>query len=183
MISSIALSCLILAPLASVASQSTDKRITVGYVEKVSLPAVDIKLKAKLDTGAKTSSIHANILEVTEKDKDKKKDKGFVVFTIETSDGSSKTIKKPIKRWVRIKKKESEGFIRRPVVNMTVCIAGQLVKDEEINLANRENFNYDLLIGRNMLEHGQLVIDVSKVFTTEPNCSVKSEAKDSSDDA
>ncbi len=139
-----------------------EKRIIVGYVENVEIEDIQTKIKAKLDTGAQTSSIHANIIEQNEDD---------VIFEIVSDDENveNKNIKKPIERFVRIKKKRNDGFIRRPVVKMTFCIAGQRVT-EEVNLAERDGFNYDLLIGRNMLEKGMLVVDVSKTFTSKPNC-------------
>ena len=64
---------------------------------------------------------------------------------------SKKKLKKKIERYVRIKKKHSEDFIRRPVVKMEFCIAG-IIMEDEVNLAERDSFIYDLLIGRNMLE-------------------------------
>jgi len=139
-----------------------EKRIIVGYVENVEIEDIETKIKAKLDTGAQTSSIHANIIEQNEED---------VIFEIvsDDEDVENKNIKKPIERFVRIKKKRNDGFIRRPVVKMTFCIAGQRVT-EEVNLAERDGFNYDLLIGRNMLEEGKLIVDVSKTFTSKPNC-------------
>lgn len=69
---------------------------------------------------------------------------------------------------VLIKKKEG-GLQRRPVVTMTFCIAGRLIKDE-VNLSDRGHFNYEVLVGRNMLTSGNLIIDASKAFTARPNC-------------
>lgn len=142
--------------------RAPEKRIIVGYVENVEIEDVNTIIKAKLDTGAQTSSIHANIIE---------QNKDEIVFEIVTGENDTDrlNIKKPIERFVKIKKKQNVGFIRRPVVEMTFCIAGQRIV-EEVNLAERDGFNYDLLIGRNFLEKGMLVVDVSKTFTSKPNC-------------
>lgn len=40
----------------------TEDKTVVGWVENISIPQLNVKLKAKLDTGAKTSSIHATII-------------------------------------------------------------------------------------------------------------------------
>lgn len=221
-----------------------EKRILVGYVENIHIPTVDLKLKAKLDTGAYTSSIHATIIEVrspdedeeeksddaessdeekssdeakdsqgdaqaenTESDakdadplhenpesdkKDRKKRKKksskheTIIFKLEIDDkkddkSDTRQLKYPVERWVDIKTKDG-GAIRRPVVRMHFCIAGVLV-EEEVNLANRENFNYDVLIGRNMLIKGGFVVDSSKAFTANPNCFKTQEiSADASDD-
>ncbi len=154
-------------------AKTGEKRIIVGYVENVRIQEADQIIKAKLDTGAKTSSINAKIIETKKDDEDEKE---YVVFSIKTKEKNDKTFKKPIIRWVKIKGKEGEESARRPIVKMNFCIAGQLI-EEEVNLAKRTNFIYDLLIGRNLLEKGLLVVDVSKTFTAKPNC-IKIDKKD-----
>lgn len=146
-------------PLASYGQE--EKRIVVGYVEKVGLPALDLEMKAKLDTGATTSSINATIVE--EPDAKQKGKAQYVVFAVKTEDGESKQLRREVTRWVKIKKKGS-GFIRRPTITMVFNIAGQEV-EEEVNLSDRDSFNYNLLIGRNMLKKGKLVVDPSLTFT------------------
>lgn len=148
-------------PLAQAFAKQPEKRVIIGYVENVRVKDVDAVIKAKLDTGAVTSSIHVDIIE---------EDDDYVVFEIVAEKAEdTKKLKKEIVRHARIKKKGGDDFIRRPVVEMTFCIAGQLV-NEEVNLADRDGFLYDLLIGRNMLEKALLIVDVSKTFTGRPNC-------------
>lgn len=52
---------------------------------------------------------------------------------------------------------------------MKFCLAGRWI-EEEVNQAARNDFNYPVLIGRDMLKKGGLVVDSSKTFTTDPTC-------------
>lgn len=148
--------------LASAIAGEKIEPITVGFVEKVRIHDTDTVLSAKLDTGAKTSSVYALIIEENEQS---------VLFEImvDIKKKETKILKKKIERYVRIKKKNHLGVIRRPVVKMQFCIAGRLVEGE-VNLANREGFNYGVLVGRNMLKKGKLLVDSANQFTSMPNC-------------
>ena len=97
-----------------------------------------------------------------------------VIFSIRDQDGKAHTLERDIKRFVRIKTKNG-GTIRRPVVEMAFCVAGIRV-EEEVNLAERDNFIYPVLIGRNMLKDGRLVIDPSKTFTSDAVCQSESKS-------
>ncbi len=142
----------------------------VGYIEKVKMPHIDVVFNAKMDTGADTSSMNAEIIDL-KRNRETEDGKGYVIFTLDT-EGSRKTnhIKRPLARMVRIKMRgEAGGYQRRPVIDMEFCIAGVLVH-EEVNLSNRENFKYDLLVGRNTLAKAGLLIDSNKKYTSKPNC-------------
>jgi hypothetical protein len=163
-----------LLPFASTAAKP--KPVIVGWVEKVHIDSLDTVFKAKLDTGAQTSSIDAKIIDIVkpEKDDDDDDDKhGRVIFSVEDNDGKARTLERRINRYVRIKTKTG-GYLRRPVVTMTFCIAGIPIK-EEVNLADREHFIYPVLIGRNMLKDGRLVIDASTTFTSDADCEDESD--------
>lgn len=139
----------------------------IGWVERVKVGDIDYLPKAKLDTGAKTSSLDAEIIRTFKRDGTE-----FIVFRTRLGDENAKPqiFESELKRWVRIKKKkESEGYIRRPVVEMTLCLAGKLITGE-VNLSDRDHFSYPILIGRNMLS-SQFMIDTSKTFTRDPQCS------------
>lgn len=162
--------------LATTPLQAAVKTARVGWVENVELKDTGTILKAKLDTGAQTSSIDAEIIKITEDVDDAPAgttgDK--VTFSImDEATGKRHVYERHILRYVQIKRKIS-GTIRRPVVAMSFCIAGR-ASSEEVNLADRENFLYPVLVGRNMLEHAKLIIDASKTFTRRPNCPKKQE--------
>lgn len=139
----------------------------MGWVEQIQIGGVEHMLKAKLDSGAKTSSIDAEIIR-----RFKRNGQSHVVFRVNfgADAGGEQLFEAPIKRWVRIKKKgnEQEGYIRRPVVEMTFCLGDRKII-EEVNLAERGNFIYPVLIGRNMLRDN-ILVDTSKTFTQRPSC-------------
>lgn len=91
----------------------------------------------------------------------------MVKFAIENKDGDSAEFDLPLVRYTSIKRKGAES-IMRPVVSMGLCI-GNTLKDVEINLANRENFTYRMLIGRSYLKDRYLVTS-GKTYTVEPTC-------------
>lgn len=134
----------------------------VGWVENVVLDISDIKVKAKLDTGAKTSSIRADVIKVFKKD-----GKNRVLYSMKNEDGEDKVFDSALNRWARIKKKEG-GFVRRPVITMEICLAGHTIKGE-VNLADRPNMIYPVLIGRNMLQD-KFILNPGKTFLTKPVC-------------
>lgn len=141
----------------------------VGWVEEVLLTDVGSVVKAKMDTGAKTSSIDSEIIDIRKSGRKTKKATGeTVIFSVRAEDGTPKTFEREIRRYVRIKLKGG-GFVRRPVITMNFCIAGRQV-EEEVNLANRENFIYPVLVGRNMMSHADLVINPAARHLSQPNC-------------
>lgn len=159
-----------MASTASAQPKADPKLKIVGWVESATIADVDITFKAKLDTGAKTSSIDAEVIDIRKVGKPKKDYTGEqVVFSIKNDNNNkSVTFERDIVRYVRIKKKNG-GFLRRPVIKMELCIAGRQVH-EEVNLANRGNFIYPLLIGRNMMQHAKLSVDPSRTFVSRARC-------------
>lgn len=155
-------------------AQAEVKPRVLGWVENIRIEEVDLNLKAKLDTGATTSSIDAEVLDIKKTGERKKGDTGeTIVFSMTDDDGVKKRVfERKVVRYVRIKKKGGAGYIRRPVVEMTFCLGGRLTK-EEVNLANRENFIYPVLVGRNMLQHAEILVDASRTFVSRPVCGKK----------
>ncbi len=158
--------------LASAAMAAPRQLKRVGWVEEIGISEVGSVVRAKLDTGAKTSSIDAEIIDIRKTGKETKTATGdTVVFSVTMEKGGKKTFERSVNRYVRIKKKGG-GYIRRPVITMNFCIADRSIA-EEVNLANREGFIYPVLVGRNMMEHADLVIDAGKTFITRPTCNEK----------
>lgn len=178
--------------LASVQSAFADDQVHIlGWLEHANVTSVDIRLDAKLDTGAKTSAIHAEILsrdalnddearelrresdddeEIIEGESqdDEETANSVVVFRISNEDGEERILEREVIRTVSIKKR-SGGVERRPVVELDLCIAGIQVKGE-VSLADRTTFNYPLLIGRDMLEEGDIAVNPDSDYTASARC-------------
>lgn len=159
----------LLATTAGVAAADSKDKNVLGWLEHVRIMDLDIELDAKLDTGATTSSIHAIILSKPDRKKwDDEDETRDIIFKVVNEDGDERTIETEIVRWAAIKTKKG-GVLYRPVVELDFCLAGVQVKDE-VTLADRAHFNYETLIGRNMLESADIVVDSSEIYTKKARC-------------
>ena len=128
----------------------------------------EFRASARIDTGAGVSSLNAEILEIKPPKKDGGKER--VVFRVVDDEKHIITLTREIVDWQNIKKKSTKGgFLKRPVVMMDFCIAGKRV-EARVNLADRSQFLYPVLIGRNVLKAGDFLIDPAKTFTHKPTC-------------
>jgi hypothetical protein len=142
----------------------------LGWVEYVSLQPWGIRIKAKLDTGAKTSSMHAENLRYFERD-----DEEWVVFTYEAPTANSDethfvTIERPVLRKARIKQR-SEDIERRPVVTLEICLNGAR-HTEQFTLTDRSNFLYPMLLGRRALKE-IATVDAGETFVSNSDCPIE----------
>jgi len=156
---------LLAAPLSQGSSEDPGK-VIAGWIEKVSLEEQPLILKAKLDTGAKTSSIHAINVEPF-----KKKDKRWVRFDLRLKDANDKrhTIHMEAPRARRVRIKNTDGdHDRRDVVELEICFDGRKYVTE-FTLADRSEYIYDVLLGREFLQ-GIAVVDPENTFLTQAGC-------------
>lgn len=126
--------------------------IIAGYMEKVSITIrgieAPITMEAKLDSGADSSSMHAEDIVLDE-------DNDTVTFTVLDQQDRKQRVTCEYDRIVRIKKRPS-GYQRRAVIPVVVTIGSKKL-DAFINLADRSNFSSRMLIGRKELRRGILV--------------------------
>jgi hypothetical protein len=152
-------------------AQAQNKQI-FGWVEKVRLYPADIVIHAKIDSGADYSSLSASNIEKFERGSSK-----WVRFTIKNRYGHKAVIEKKIVRTARIKRHNADP-VERYVIRLGLCM-GETYMEEEVNLADRSQFDYQMLIGRSFLS-GNVLIDPSSQFTIEPSCGNDSEDEDDS---
>jgi len=147
-------------------SSSDPGKVIAGWVEKISLVEPPLVLKAKLDTGAKTSSIHAINVEPFKKQGDR-----WVKFDLLLTDVDDKqhTVHMETPRSRRVRIKDNDGdYDRRAVVELEFCFDGRK-HIAEFTLADRSEYIYDVLLGREFLL-GIAVIDPENTFLTQASC-------------
>jgi len=137
-------------------------RTTIGWRENVELLDFDNSLiKAKMDTGARTSSLHAT--HISESEESGKKYVSFRLRTNINNNKKYKFFKCELKEW-RIIKNSGGDEEYRPVVRTKVKI-GEKIMTIEITLTQRSRMSYDMLIGRTALRK-KFLIDSGKSYTT-----------------
>jgi hypothetical protein len=153
----------LLGVLALATAAAAGEKTVVGWIEKVRLYPGNFVVHAKLDSGAEYSSLDAAQMQLFERD-----GKKWVRFDLEEArEGKKLTIERPLLRWAPIKRHNQEPQ-RRPVIKLGVCL-GNIYKETEVNLVNRKNYQYRMLIGRKFME-GVVIIDPAAQYTVEPKC-------------
>lgn len=162
-------SVLFLSVAPTIADSLTPGKVQAGWVEKVTIENQTYSSKAKLDTGAKTSSIYAEDIEQF-----KENGKRWVKFTLVLEDNDHKTYRIPMKkeRSRRVKVKEHGGnHDSRPVVELNICFDGRPYSTE-FTLSDRKGYIYGILLGRSFLK-GKALIDSELTFQTLASCHYK----------
>lgn len=141
-------------------TEPTHSSTIAGWREWVSLPGIGVPwIKAKLDTGARTSSLHA--FEVEEVRRDGLDLVRFGVRPWQDSEEDAVVVECPVhdRRPVR----SSSGHVEeRIVVLMEIVLHGRRVT-AEMNLSNRDEMGFRMLIGREALRQG-FVVDAGESF-------------------
>jgi hypothetical protein len=123
-----------------------------GWKEHVRLPRLKLgPLVAKLDTGARSAALHADLVHV----------QGRRVIFVIYSDGRKHTYKAPLAGHKRVK--SSNGISElRPVIRATLSI-GHLTFKAEITLTDRATMDVALLLGRDTLK-GRFLVNPARTF-------------------
>ncbi|MDA3956262.1 RimK/LysX family protein [Oceanispirochaeta sp.] len=129
--------------------------IALGWREWISFPDWEVSnIKVKVDTGARTSSLHVGELEYFEKDS-----KSWVSFDIYPWQKTSREniqISAPVTSFKYVK--SSSGCQeKRPVIIARLIIAGQEIMTE-LTLTNRSTMGFRMLLGRGAIKKHFMVI-------------------------
>jgi hypothetical protein len=133
---------------------------TIGWREWVALPQLGVDaVKAKIDTGARSSTLHAWDVDVVEGPR------GPVVHFVvhPRQDDLSLTVvtSADLVDW-RDVRSSNGGVERRPVIRTPVVIAGRRVRIE-LTLTRRDEMGFRMLLGRRALRR-RFVIDPERSF-------------------
>jgi hypothetical protein len=134
----------------------------VGWVEMVSVWPSGLGFRAKIDTGARHSSINASNIEAFERDGET-----WLRFEIVNHKEKKITLERPMYREAKIQRHFGRRQVR-PVVRLGLCL-GDLYKEVQVNLVDRTGFTHPLLLGRSFMKD-QVMVDPSAQYTVKPNC-------------
>lgn len=126
----------------------------------MSLPEIGVpSIKAKLDTGARTSALHAFDLE--ELDRDGEAWVRFSIHPWQRSDADAVTVDSPVhdRRGIRSSSGHAEDRI---VVLMDIELVGRKVT-AEVTLTRRDEMGFRMLVGREALRQG-FVVDPARSY-------------------
>ena len=132
------------------------EKITIGDVEDVVLMPWGVRLPARIDTGAATSSLDARDLKVKD---------SVAVFKLPKKFGSQQ-LHLPVIGWQRIRGADFKE--KRPVVEIAFCLGAKILH-VEVNLNDRSTVKYPLILGRNALKD-HFIVDCGRSNCLAPSC-------------
>jgi ribosomal protein S6--L-glutamate ligase len=131
----------------------------IGWREWVSLPELNTPLiKVKIDTGAKTSALHAYDIDIV-----KIRGKNFVKFKIHPIQRNDNICCKAFSEVIDIRTvKSSSGCKENRIVIRSPIRIGEYVWNIDITLTNRDIMNHRMLLGREAMS--DLLINPAKSY-------------------
>jgi len=143
------------------ANAANNNKAIMGWMEAAGLPDWNVMVKAKLDTGAKTSSLDARNINFF-----KKNGRDWVRFTLSLPKGKANRsikvqVERPVLRYAAIKEHNTHNQ-RRAVISLPITLGGKNYQTE-FSLADRSKFLNPILLGRDFLED-VAIIDPDRRF-------------------
>ncbi len=138
----------------------SERASTIGWREWVTLPRLcETQIKAKVDTGAKTSSLHAHDLTLIESDAMTMAQ--FELHPFADSEDGATTVTAPVVDFRTVRSSNGESQ-RRPVIRTEILLGGHRL-DIDVTLTSRKSMGHRMLLGRRMLED-RFVVDPGRSF-------------------
>jgi len=132
----------------------------IGWKEWVELPQLKIPhIKAKIDTGAKTSCLHAENIDSFMQD-----GKEYVRFSTSFGIDNAKSItcECPVIDKRTVVSSSGQGELRYAI--LTKIRLGEWSGDVEMTLTSRKKMQYNMLVGRTSIRVGNFLVDPSKKY-------------------
>lgn len=128
----------------------------IGWQEWMSLPALDVDwIKAKIDTGARTSAMHAYDLK-TFIGKDGRERVRFVIHPLQRDNSLSIQAESVVHQWRSVRSSNGKTELR-PVILTPITFMG-LTWMIELTLTNRDEMGFRMLLGRQAMR-GKFAVD------------------------
>jgi hypothetical protein len=145
--------------------KNADEILWLGWREWVSLPGLGIdKIKAKIDTGARTSALHAFHIE-TYRDNGRHK----IRFSIHPLQRRLDIVKTCVAELIDSRDvKDSGGHKERRFVIFTPIKIGDRQWSIEITLTDRDIMNFRMLLGRTAMQGSILINPAASYLTGKP---------------
>lgn len=132
----------------------------IGWREEIGLPDLGVKkIKAKVDSGARTSSLHAFNVEIYKRGSNE-----YVKFSVNPEQKSNKNEIECRAKVLEFRKvKSSNGHTElRPVILTSVVLMGEKW-EVEMTLTNRDEMGFRMLLGRESIRK-KFLIDTGNSF-------------------
>jgi hypothetical protein len=134
----------------------------IGWREWLALPDLDVPLiKAKVDTGARSSSLHA--FDISEFRRGKNTWLRFTIAPQQRSLASGIVTEAPLVEYRSVRSSSGHQSYR-PVIRTTI-ILGDLKWTTEITLSSRDEMGFRMLLGRQAIAN-RFLVDSGKSFLT-----------------
>jgi hypothetical protein len=146
--------------------------LVVGWQERVDLPHLGLSnLKAKIDTGARTSALHATDIETFERD-----GIPWVRFHTQFDDDTTDTsVACPIHDRRDIK--NTSGVPETRIIIRTKFRIGDRLWTINLSLTERTDMKFRMIVGRTALRKHHILVDPSKSNLTTPTCATQLDDK------
>ncbi len=139
---------------------ATDNRRTAGWREWVGLDSLGVpRIKAKLDTGARTSAIHA--FDVESFERDGQRWVRFSIHPLQKDDSTAIVCEEPVAD-IRTVSNPGRRRERRYIIRTDLSLGGE-TWPIDLSLTDRDEMGFRLLIGRTAM-HGRLLVDPERSF-------------------
>lgn len=126
----------------------------IGWRERLTLPDLThIPIKAKIDTGARTSALHAFGLRI--ENVDGVQTAVFEIHPFQRSSKNAKLVTMPVHRFRKIKSSSGHTELRPSII--TTVVLGTVSWPIELTLTSRDAMGFRMLLGRSALRRRFLV--------------------------
>ena len=132
----------------------------IGWREWVALPDLGIsRIKVKVDTGARSSSLHA--FDIEEFERENEKYVRFQIHPVQREDTVQVAAEAKVLEYRSVRSSSGKASVR-PVILATVAWMGS-AWEVELTLANRDQMGFRMLLGREGIR-GRYLVDPGKSY-------------------